>query len=83
MSAIQFDRLGIAIEHHNLTMKWQVSAVQIKTVFSLLSYFYGKKVEKPSSVIACARECHLAGTLCNAGLNCQESSEETLLGILC
>jgi len=35
--AIECQRMEMAMEHRNLTMKWQVSAIQIKTVviFSL------------------------------------------------
>ena len=45
VSAINYHRLEIAIEHHNLAMKWQVSAVPIKTmvIFQFLNLFlWGK-----------------------------------------
>ena len=47
MSVFEFPRLGIALEHHNLTMKWQVSAVKTKTMLIciLQSYFCGKKMK--------------------------------------
>ena len=37
VSAIDFQRQGFIMEPHNATMKWQVSAVQLKTmvIFSL------------------------------------------------
>jgi hypothetical protein len=47
-SAIERCRLGIAMEHRNITIKWQV-------FFSLLSYFCGEKVEKSLGVIMCAK----------------------------
>ena len=91
VSAIECQRLEIIKEQRYLTMKFQVSTVRIKTmvISNLRSDFCGEKAEDPSGMIICVSECHQAGTLrhagtlCHAvlGVNCPQSSEETLLRI--
>ena len=57
--AIECHRLGIVMERCNLTMKWQVFVVQIKTidVFVYKVSFVRKKVEKSLGMIMRARGC--------------------------
>ena len=79
MSGIGRDRSGILTVHHNLTVNWQVSEVQIKTMVILVHkvIFVGKTLRSNNmrqGILSARRLCHF-------GLNYQESPEEALLGI--
>ena len=48
VTAIEFHKLGTAMKNHNLTLKWQVFAVHIKTmvIFVDKDIFMGKSSQK-------------------------------------